>query len=137
MVFAIGVALLGVLILAHALRPSASGVETHKQMGFQRCEFLARTGLPCPTCGMTTSFSHFAHGNAIASFFVQPMGFLLAIAFGAGFWACMHMALTAAPLHNLLRQVKVVRLIVIVMGFAIAAWGWKIFIHLNGWDGWR
>jgi hypothetical protein len=30
-----------------------------------------------------------------------------------------------------------VRFIVILMGFAIAAWGWKIFIHLNGWDGWR
>ena len=137
MVFALALLLMGVLILAHSLRPSPSGVETHMQMGFQRCEFLARTHLPCPTCGMTTSFSYFAHGNLIASFFVQPMGFLLALAFGAGFWACLFMAITAAPLHNLLRQVRMVRFIVLVMGFAIDAWGWKILIHLNGWDGWR
>jgi hypothetical protein len=128
---------MGVLILAHHLTPSPTGVETHLQMQFQRCEFLQRTGLPCPTCGMTTSFSHFAHGNWLASFYVQPMGFLLALACGACFWACLHMALTGAPLHHLLRQVKMVRFIVIFMGFGIAAWGWKILIHLNGWDGWR
>src|SRR6476620_6767805 len=96
MVFALALLLMGVLILAHSLRPSPSAVETHMQMGFQRCEFLARTHLPCPTCGMTTSFSYFAHGNLIASFFVQPMGFLLALAFGAGFWACLFMAINAA-----------------------------------------
>ena len=46
-------------------------------------------------------------------------------------------ALSGARQHNLLRQVRMVRFIVMVMGFAIAAWGWKILIHLNGWDGWR
>jgi hypothetical protein len=137
MLLALSLASLGVLVLAHRLAPSPLGVGTHKQMGFQNCEFLQRTHLPCPTCGMTTSFSWFVRGNWVASFYVQPMGFLLALACAALFWACLHMAITGAPLHRLLRQVKQVRLIVIVMSFAIAAWGWKILIHLNGWDGWR
>jgi len=133
----VALAALSVLVIALQLKPSPDGTGTHLQMGFQQCQFLRTTNLPCPSCGMTTSFSYFAHGNFIASFFVQPMGFLLALAFGAGFWACLFMAITAAPLHNLLRQVRMVRFIVLVMGFAIAAWGWKILIHLNGWDGWR
>jgi hypothetical protein len=137
MVLGLSLASLGVLMLAHHLAPSPRGVGTHQQMGFQSCEFLQRTGLPCPTCGMTTSFSYFARGNWIASFYIQPMGFLLALACGGVFWACLHMALTGAPLHRLLRQVKMVRFVVLIVGFAIAAWGWKIFIHLQGWDGWH
>jgi hypothetical protein len=137
MLLGLSLASLGVLILAHHLTPSPRGIGTHQQMGFQSCEFLQRTHLPCPTCGMTTSFSYFARGNWIASFYIQPMGFLLALACAGVFWGSLHMALTGAPLHRLLRQVRMVRCIVILMGFAIAAWGWKILIHLNGWDGWR
>jgi hypothetical protein len=36
-------------------------------------------GIPCPTCGMTTAFVHFAHGRLPASFHAQPAGFLLAL----------------------------------------------------------
>lgn len=89
------------------------------------------------TCGMTTSFSWFVRGNWPASFYVQPMGFLSALACAALFWGGLYLALTGAPIHRLLRQVNLLRCGVLLIGFAIAAWGWKIFIHLNGWDGWR
>src|SRR5688572_19022952 len=76
---AIAIACLTVLLIAVRLSPSPTGMATHTTMGFSECEFLRRTGLPCPTCGMTTSFAWFVRGNVAASFFVQPMGFVLAL----------------------------------------------------------
>jgi hypothetical protein len=36
------------------------------------CGFKARFGLPCPTCGMTTSVLALAHGDILYSFYIQP-----------------------------------------------------------------
>jgi len=135
--FMISMAALAVLVVAVALPPSAAGVGTHRQMGFPPCAFMMATGLPCPTCGMTTSFSHFVRGNWLASFYVQPMGFVLAILTGTVFWAGIYIALTGRPIHRLLRQLPMVGLVCLFMGLGIAAWGWKIYIHLHGIDGWR
>ncbi len=86
---------------------------------------------------MTTSFSHFVRGNWLASFYVQPMGFLLAIITGGVFWAGLYIAVTGRPIHRLLRQLPMVVLIAAFMGLGIAAWGWKIYIHVHGIDGWK
>jgi hypothetical protein len=133
----IALAALSVLITALLLKPSRDGVGTHLQMGFQRCQFLRTTNLPCPSCGMTTSFSYFAHGNWLASLYTQPGGFVLALLCGAIFWAGLYAAVTASPLQRLIRQIPVAYSVPIILGFFIAAWGWKIFIHLAGMDGWR
>jgi hypothetical protein len=37
-----------------------------------RCGFQQRTGLPCPTCGMTTATLAFAQGRIIEAFYIQP-----------------------------------------------------------------
>ena len=133
----VAAAMFGVLAIAVSLKPSRSGVGTHQGLGFQGCDFLTRTGLPCPSCGMTTSFAWFVRGNWIASFYVQPMGFVLAIMTGTVFWAALYIALTGRPIQRLLRQLNGAWLIAALMGFGIAAWGWKIFIHLRGIDGWH
>jgi hypothetical protein len=36
------------------------------------CGFKVRFGLPCPTCGMTTSVLAFARGEILQSFYIQP-----------------------------------------------------------------
>lgn len=41
------------------------------------CGFKQRFGLPCPTCGMTTSTLAFAQGKLLASFYAQPAGVIL------------------------------------------------------------
>lgn len=125
-----------VLAIAVSLKPSPSGVGSHQALGFQGCDFLTRTGLPCPSCGMTTSFAWFVRGNWIASFYVQPMGFLLAIITGTVFWAALYIASTGRPIQRLLRQLNGAWLVAALMGFGIGAWAWKIFIHLRGMDGW-
>ena len=68
----------GVIATAMYLRPSPDGTGTHQGLGFLACTMLATTGIPCPSCGMTTSFAWFYRGNLAASFWVQPGGFVLA-----------------------------------------------------------
>ena len=36
------------------------------------CGFKQRTGLPCPTCGMTTATLAFTQGRIIEAFYIQP-----------------------------------------------------------------
>jgi hypothetical protein len=133
----IAAACLTVLIIARILSPSPSGVGTHTAMGLQRCEFLDRTGIPCPTCGMTTSFAHFARGNIAASLYVQPMGTVLATLTAATVWIALYTALTGESVLRLLQILPARYYFLPLMFFAVAAWGWKIFIHLRGIDGWR
>src|SRR5438874_12668882 len=99
---AVSLAMLSVLIIAVLLPPNPQGIGTHRAMGFQRCEFMARTGLPCPSCGMTTSFAWFVRGNWLASIYVQPMGFVLALLTGTVFWAGLYIAITGRPIQRLL-----------------------------------
>ena len=41
------------------------------------CGFQQTTGLPCPTCGMTTAALAFARGQIFEAFYIQPAGGLL------------------------------------------------------------
>lgn len=132
--FALGC--LTVLIIARMLQPDPRGLSTHTALGLDPCYFLAHTGIPCPTCGMTTSFSWFARGNLIASFYIQPMGCVLAVLCAAGFWIGLYIAVTGRPSHRLLRRFNGLQVVIVLLVFAALAWGWKIFIHVHGIDGW-
>jgi hypothetical protein len=111
---------------------------THKEsLGLPPCNFLRTTGLPCPSCGMTTSFAWFAKGNLLASAYVQPMGAILALLAAACVWGGFYIALTARPAHRLLRMLPAGYTLIPLLLLGVLAWGWKILIHLNGVDGWR
>lgn len=69
-----------VLSLAAYLKPDPSGMGTHCQLGLGRCGMLATTGLPCPTCGMTTAFANAVRGRFVAALLAQPTGLVLALA---------------------------------------------------------
>ncbi len=56
------------------LRPDPHGFGTHRQLGLPPCEFGAITGIPCPGCGLTTSFAHMAHGQVLSGFGAHLMG---------------------------------------------------------------
>jgi len=58
------------------LRPAADLVGTHTQLFLPPCLFLKITGVPCPTCGMTTSFALLAHGQLWRSIIAHPLGAL-------------------------------------------------------------
>ena len=101
---ALGVSLacLAVLITAMYLTPSPAGVGSHTQLGLAKCQFLHTTGIPAPTCGMTTSFSWFVRGNLLASVYVQPMGAVLAAITLVCVVGGLYVAVTGRPVYRLL-----------------------------------
>ena len=67
------------LITAATLRPSKNGLGTHQQLGLPPCTVRVAFGIPCPSCGMTTSWSHFMRGRWTSSIECNAGGFLLAV----------------------------------------------------------
>jgi hypothetical protein len=63
-----------VLAVAAWLRPDARGYGTHQQLGLPPCQFELGTGVPCPGCGLTTSFALMAHGHVVRAFGAHLMG---------------------------------------------------------------
>ena len=70
--------LIGGFSLARSLQPRPQGYGTHQQLGLPPCSFLMLAGMPCPSCGMTTSFAYFTRGNLVKSFQSNPAGLVLA-----------------------------------------------------------
>lgn len=67
------------VVVAFSLQPDADHMGTHQQLGLPPCGFVALTGYPCPTCGMTTAFAHAVRGQMIAALYAQPAGAVLAL----------------------------------------------------------
>ena len=66
----IALALTALFTVAVCLNPyrhdgSARRMETHMQLGLPECTFKHVTGLPCPSCGMTTSFALTMRGDLL------------------------------------------------------------------------
>jgi hypothetical protein len=57
---------------------SARLMGTHQKLGLPPCTFSEVTGVPCPSCGMTTSFSLLIRGDVINSARANWVGALLA-----------------------------------------------------------
>ena len=127
---------LGVLCIAAWLQPSHEGFGTHRQLGLAACAFKIRTGLPCPSCGYTTAFTYFAHGNFVASFYTQPMGALLALVSAVAVWIGFYIAFTGRPVHRLFGLLSSRYYLMPILIFALVSWGWKIFLTRTGRDGW-
>lgn len=70
------VALLGV---SWRLTPDPAGMGTHHQLGLPMCSVRQFFGMRCPSCGMTTSWSHMVRGQALSSVQANSGGALLAI----------------------------------------------------------
>ena len=64
------------LAIARLLHPSAKGYGTHQQLGLPSCVFFKLTGIPCPSCGLTTSFAHAARLHFYQAFLTQPFGLI-------------------------------------------------------------
>lgn len=84
-IVAVAIGLITVFALAAAINPyGADGtpqtIGTHKQLGLPECNFVKLTGLPCPSCGMTTSFALLMHGDIVNSLRANAVGTLLALA---------------------------------------------------------
>jgi hypothetical protein len=61
------------------LQPDQRGFGTHEQFRWAPCSFQQLTGWHCPSCGMTTSFSHFIRGHWQSSIRANSTGFFMAL----------------------------------------------------------
>ncbi|MGQ0637525.1 MAG: DUF2752 domain-containing protein [Planctomycetaceae bacterium] len=71
--------LLGGFALAWRLEPDPRGFGTHESLGLPPCTFRALCGLPCPSCGMTTSFAYLTHGRLTDACHANVGGALLGL----------------------------------------------------------
>lgn len=79
-----------VTTIAALLSPSKDGHGTHQQIGLPPCGSVVIFQRPCPGCGMTTSFTHFVHGQFVESFQVHPFGFIGYIVFTASAFVTLY-----------------------------------------------
>ena len=65
-------------VVARGLEPDPRGYGTHLKLGLPPCVTLRSTGLPCPTCGLTTSFAWLARFRPVEAVKANPAGPVLA-----------------------------------------------------------
>jgi hypothetical protein len=124
------------LLVGAWLEPVPGGAGTHLQLGLSPCSSLVASDFPCISCGMTTSVTYFAHGNWLASLYVQPAGFVFALVLCAAFWVAAYIAATGRPVHRLLMGISLRWSLLLMSATVLGGWGWKIYIHARGLDGW-
>ncbi len=118
--------LLAVLVVASVLQPAEAGHGTHEQLGLPRCGWLAVTGKPCPTCGMTTAFAHAAHAQPLEALAVQPMGAMLALGTAVGFWGCLHVCVLGSRLGWVCGTLLRPRVLWVAAGLWSVSWVYKL-----------
>ena len=127
LVLVVGGSILG---LAVWLRPDTRGFGTHQQLGFAPCGMLLTTGLPCPTCGMTTAFSCTMHGLWIRAIWAQPAGFVIALLTVAAVLVAGWTLIAGRPPRWPGRPISPFLLFSSVLGLLLFGWAWKLFVGL-------
>jgi Protein of unknown function (DUF2752) len=116
------------LVIARLLQPSSRGVGTHEQLGLPSCPFLHLTGIPCPSCGLTTSFAYAARFDFLSSLITQPFGliaFFLAI-FAIPF--SIFLSRRQISLSKFMQERIVNRLIYVAIALYVLSWFYKIIV---------
>lgn len=128
-----------VFVIAARLNPyDASGqplrMEVHRQLGLPPCSFYTLTGgLPCPSCGMTTSFALLMHGDAVQSLYANAIGTFLAI----GGMLMIPWGLVSAWRGRLLGmrspEYVLTRLVIAFLILMMVRWLFVVAFHYAGW----
>lgn len=123
----VGVVCAAVLVLARFLTPDPRGLGTHEQLlGLAPCSFVLTTGLPCPTCGMTTAFAYTVRGRLVAAFLAQPAGAILCLACICLLVFSLHVAATGKLQTVNWSRVGPVRLMLSIGLLILGGWAFKI-----------
>ncbi len=94
---------------------------------FGPCGMKQRTGLPCPTCGMTTSVLAFARGDLVTAFYVQPAAAFLNSLMVAGAFFAFLISVFGVYFRALDRLFAEIRITHVAAGLlVILAAGWAV-----------
>jgi uncharacterized protein DUF2752 len=103
-------------------------METHRQLGLPPCTFYLFTRLPCPSCGMTTSFSHLAHGDLVNSLKANPMGTLLAVTALAAIPWCLASAIWGRRFGVSDYELLIARAALAFFVLLLVSWGIRLLV---------
>lgn len=118
-----------VFAIAFMLHPDDRGHGTHQQLGLAPCMAMQVFGTPCPFCGMTTSFSYFAHGQPVNAMKTQPAGALLFVLSGISGVIGLGVAISGRWVADWGTE-RHIRRVVIVLAVAISlGWLYKIAVE--------
>jgi len=121
---ALGIAGAALVVGALGLEPDPRGYGTHEQLGLPPCGFLPGSGIPCPTCGVTTAFTLVAHGRPIEAVAAQPFGALLgAIALALPVLLVASCVAPALDPGTLVARARPWRIALALLTVALASWG--------------
>lgn len=116
------------ILLGRMVTPSPDGVGTHQQLGLPACLMLTLTGIPCPSCGLTTSFSHAAHLEFSQAMHVQPFGLLIFLLAVASIPISILIMTRQKPFSDLLFSRSANLLMYSLLSLYIVSWIYKIIL---------
>lgn len=118
--------LLALLSTARCLEPAERGYGTHQQLGLPACTSRMIWGVPCPACGMTTSWALAARGQWTLAAQANAGGLLLAlIALALVPTSCYWLAIGKTFLGD--RTCLILGMsLVVALAVAIVQWGWRL-----------
>lgn len=116
------------ILLGRMVTPSPDGVGTHQQLGLPACLMLTLTGIPCPSCGLTTSFSHAAHLDFSQAMHVQPFGLLIFIMMAASIPISILIMTRQKPFSHLLFSRSANLIMYGLLSLYIVSWIYKIIL---------
>jgi hypothetical protein len=117
---------LAILVVAFLLSPSGEGHGTHTQIGLPSCGWVVAFDTPCPTCGMTTAYTHAVRADFLTAATTQPMGTLLAVLTAAGVVGGVHASATGCRLGRFVDTILSARTLWIALALAGGAWIYKL-----------
>ncbi len=123
----VGAVCAAVLVTAAILTPDPAGLGTHRQLfHLAPCSLVLTSGLPCPTCGMTTAFAWMMHGRPLAAFLVQPAGAILCLGTIGLLLYSLYPVCSGNVVSVNWSRIGPVRLMLSIGGLILASWAFKI-----------
>ena len=117
------VACTAALAMGRRLEPDPRGFGTHVALTRGPCLFRLVTGIPCATCGMTTSFAWATRLRIGKAFVAQPFGALLCVCAAVMVPVALFSAVTG---HGLRVCIPPDWALGAALVFLIAGWAYKI-----------
>jgi len=121
---------MAILGMAWYIDPSPRGMGTHRQLGLRPCGFLVTTGLPCPTCGMTTAFAHSVRGRVLQALWAQPAGTVMATLTAVLACVAVVVAVTGRRLEINWYRINPMRVLIGGVVLFLGSWTFKIVVVL-------
>jgi hypothetical protein len=120
-----------ILAIGFSLEPRAKGDGTHTQLGLSECKTMVVDGVPCPTCGLTTSITAAAHGDFSASARANVFGTVLFFALAIFATAALLQTVSGADILGRIFYRRLWFFLGILITGILVGWAIKLAVGYN------